>query len=84
MFPIVLLACIISSPGNELRGYYLQPPEKRLGFKAFFQPKNYMRSTVAGALIMATSLSIGTYVTTPVRMLVSAIRMFITAKFAAA
>jgi hypothetical protein len=82
MFPVVLLACIISSPGNELRGYYLQPPEKRLGFKAFFQPSNYVRSTVAGAIIMATSLSIGTYVTTPVRAIFAAIKMFILAKLA--
>ncbi|KAG8461090.1 hypothetical protein KFE25_003659 [Diacronema lutheri] len=84
MFPIVLLSCIISSPGNELRGYYLQPKEKRLGFKAFFQPTNYVRSTVAGALIMATSLGIGTYVTAPVRLAVMAIKAFIMSKFVAA
>jgi len=76
--------CIISSPGNELRGYYLQPKEKRLGFKAFFQPTNYVRSTVAGALIMATSLGIGTYVTAPVRLAVMAIKAFIMSKFVAA
>lgn len=82
--PFAAHSCIISSPGNELRGYYLQPKEKRLGFKAFFQPSNYLRSTIAGALIMATSLGIGTYVTAPVRMAVAAIRAFILSKFLSA
>lgn len=74
LFPTVLLSCVLSSPGNELRGYYLQPKDKRLGFKAFFRPKNYARSTVAGALIMAISLSVGCLVTTPVKLLLSALQ----------
>jgi len=73
LFPTVLLSCIISSPGNELRGYYLQPKEKRKGFKEFFQPKNYVRSTSAGAIIMAISLSIGCLLTTPVKLALGAI-----------
>lgn len=73
-------SCIISSPGNELRGYYLQPKEKRLGFKAFFQPSNFLRSTIAGAILMATSLAVGTYVTGPVRAAFAAIRALVMSK----
>jgi len=76
LFPIVLGACLISSPGNELRGYYLQPKEKRKGFKEFFKPVNYARSTIAGALIMAISLSTGALVTKPVQAGLAAIRAF--------
>jgi len=67
LFPVVFGACILSSPGNELRGYYLQPPEKRLGVKAFFKPVNYARSTIAGATIMAISLSTGSLLTGPIQ-----------------
>ena len=74
LFPVVCGACIISSPGNELRGYYLQPKEKRLGMKAFFKPVNYARSTFAGALIMAISLSIGAAVTGPLQVMLSALK----------
>jgi len=59
LWPIVFGSCIISSPGNELRGYYLQPKDKRKSFGDFFKPANYARSTLFGALIMAISLSIG-------------------------
>lgn len=80
LFPTVLASCIISSPGNELRGYYLQPKEKRMGFKAFFRPKNYVRSTTAGALIMAISLYVGALLTTPARLLTRAIRMAVASR----
>jgi hypothetical protein len=66
---VVLVSCIISSPGNELRGYCLQPPEKRLGFKQFFKPVNYLRSTCMGATIMAISLGGGSIVTSYLKML---------------
>lgn len=74
LFPVVFGACILSSPGNELRGYFLQPKEKRLGFKAFFKPVNYARSTFAGALIMAISLTTGSRITGPVQALCSTIK----------
>merc|ERR550525_1233838 len=41
----VWAACIISSPGNEWRGYTLQPADKRLSFGEYFKPVNYVRST---------------------------------------
>ena len=69
LFPTVFGACVLSSPGNELRGYFLQPKEKRMAFKDFFQPKNYLRSTVAGALIMGISIMLGGFVTPPVQAL---------------
>jgi len=63
LFPIVFGACVLSSPGNELRGYYLQPKDKRLGFKEFFKPVNYLRSTITGACIMGIALMSGGYLT---------------------
>merc|ERR1719198_2311492 len=56
---VVWLACIISSPGNEWRGYTLQPKDRVLPFKEYFKPVNYMRSTGVGAMIMGISLCIG-------------------------
>jgi len=63
LFPIVFGACVLSSPGNELRGYYLQPKDKRLGFKEFFKPINYLRSTITGACIMGIALMTGSALT---------------------
>ena len=63
LFVAVFGACLASSPGNELRGYYLQPLERRLGFRAFFKPRFYLRSSILGSLIMATGLSAGRLVT---------------------
>jgi hypothetical protein len=74
MFPIVYGACILSSPGNELRGYFLQPKDKRKSFKDFFNPVNYARSTFVGALIMAISLVIGNLATMPLERLVAFLR----------
>jgi len=65
LFCAVFGACLASSPGNELRGYYLQPAERRLGFRAFFRPRFYVRSTLLGAVIMATGLSGGSLVIAP-------------------
>lgn len=55
----IFLACIISSPFNEWRGYWLQPPTKKLPFNQFFKPERYVRSTGVGATIMGISLMVG-------------------------
>jgi len=69
----IWLACIISSPGNEWRGYTLQPPAKKLPFKEYFKPVNYARSTGIGATIMAISLFAGNLITPYVEAFVSAL-----------
>merc|ERR1712203_229770 len=60
---VVLAACIISSPGNEWRGYTLQPKDRKLPFAEYFKPINYMRSTGVGATIMGIALMVGMLVT---------------------
>ncbi|CAK0867325.1 unnamed protein product, partial [Prorocentrum cordatum] len=67
----VFAACIISSPGNEWRGYTLQPKEKKLPFAEYFKPVNYARSTGVGATIMGVALGVGMFVTPYVETLVS-------------
>merc|ERR1712066_810495 len=59
----VWAACIISSPGNEWRGYTLQPKDRKLPFAEYFKPINYMRSTGVGATIMGIALMVGMLVT---------------------
>jgi len=59
----VFAACIISSPGNEWRGYTLQPPNRKLPFAEYFKPVNYVRSTGVGATIMGIALMVGMLVT---------------------
>merc|ERR1711976_798087 len=59
----IFLACIISSPCNEWRGYTLQPKDKKLPFFDFFKPKNYARSTGIGATIMGIALMVGMLIT---------------------
>merc|ERR1719198_1320063 len=59
----VFLACIISSPGNEWRGYTLQPADRKLPFNEYFKPVNYLRSTGIGATIMGIALCVGMLVT---------------------
>jgi len=59
----VWAACIISSPGNEWRGYTLQPKDRKLPFAEYFKPVNYMRSTGIGSTIMGIALFIGMMVT---------------------
>lgn len=75
MFCTVAFSCIISAPGNEYRGYCLQPPERRKSFAQFFKPVNFIRSTSVGALIMSTSLGVGVTVTGPVQELVGALQV---------
>lgn len=55
----VLIACVLSSPFNEWRGYWLQQPGKKLPFNQFFKPERYVRSTGVGATIMGISLMVG-------------------------
>jgi len=59
----IFLACIISSPCNEWRGYTLQPADKKLSFGEYFKPVNYARSTGIGATIMGVSLMVGMLIT---------------------
>merc|ERR1712066_997264 len=66
---VVLAACIISSPGNEWRGYTLQPKDRKLPFGEYFKPVNYMRSTGVGATIMGIALMVGMLVTPYAEML---------------
>merc|ERR1711972_729404 len=65
----VWAACIISSPGNEWRGYTLQPKDRKLPFAESFKPINYVRSTGVGAAIMGIALMIGMLVTPYAEML---------------
>jgi len=53
------LACWISSPLNELRAYWVQPPSTKVPFKQFFNQERYLRSTAQSATIMAVSLMVG-------------------------
>ncbi|CAE8583139.1 unnamed protein product [Polarella glacialis] len=63
MFTTVIFVCVLSAPGNELRGYCLQPPNRALPFGEFFKPDKFVRSTSVGALIMVVSLGVGTLAT---------------------
>mmetsp|Transcript_14273 Transcript_14273/g.27710 ORF Transcript_14273/g.27710 Transcript_14273/m.27710 type:complete len:285 (-) Transcript_14273:113-967(-) len=64
-FITVLAACVISAPGNEVRGYYLQPEDRRLPVKEFFKPDRFIRSTTIGGLIMSSALGVGSLVVGP-------------------
>jgi len=77
MFCTALVACVISSPGNELRGYYLQPASRRQSFADFFQPAKYVRSTIVGATNLALSLAVGTLIVEPVQNSLSALRAYV-------
>merc|ERR1712217_517409 len=76
MFITVIVASVMSAPGNELRGYCLQPPAKALPFKDFFKPEKFVRSTTVGAFIMAISLGVGTLATPQVEKLVASLRAY--------
>ena len=67
MFVTVVAACIISSPGNEWRGYSLQPANARKPLSEFFQTARYLRSTLIGAVVMGISLGLATVVGPPVQ-----------------
>mmetsp|Transcript_55985 Transcript_55985/g.126310 ORF Transcript_55985/g.126310 Transcript_55985/m.126310 type:complete len:312 (-) Transcript_55985:238-1173(-) len=55
----VSLACIVSSPFNEWRGYWLQDPKKKLSFWEFFRPEFFIRSTIVTSVLMGLSLMVG-------------------------
>jgi hypothetical protein len=59
MFLTVLFSCVVSAPGNELRGFVLQPKASAKPFLDFFAPVKTIRSTVMGGLIMSLSLATG-------------------------
>jgi len=63
MFATVIFSCVMSAPGNEYRGFVLQPKGKEKPFSEFFDPIKTVRSTTIGGLIMATSLAIGAFAT---------------------
>jgi len=63
MFLTVIVSCVVSAPGNELRGYWLQPKDRAKPFFEFFDPVKTIRSTTIGGLIMSTSLATGAYCT---------------------
>lgn len=77
MFCTVIAACVLSAPGNELRGYCLQPPNKKQSMVDFFQPTKFVRSTSVGAVIMALSLGIGTLATPQVEKLWNGLREYL-------
>lgn len=63
MFMTVLFSCIVSAPGNEYRGFVLQPKGREKPFLEFFDPTKTVRSTTIGGLIMSTSLATGVFAT---------------------
>mmetsp|Transcript_20346 Transcript_20346/g.33555 ORF Transcript_20346/g.33555 Transcript_20346/m.33555 type:complete len:293 (-) Transcript_20346:711-1589(-) len=77
MFFTVMASCVISAPGNEVRGFYLQPPHRRLPVKDFFKPARFVRSTSIGALIMSTALGVGTLATGPATDAVNQLKEFL-------
>jgi hypothetical protein len=74
MFSMALFACVVSAPGNELRGYVLQPKGKEKPFLEFFDPVKTVRSTTIGGLIMSMSLATGAYCTPFVERIYKAIK----------
>lgn len=74
MFATVLFSCVVSAPGNEYRGYVLQPKDKRKPFLEFFDPVKTVRSTTIGGLIMSISLAVGAYSTPFVEAFVGRLR----------
>lgn len=78
-FVTVIAACWLSAPGNELRGYCLQPANRRLPMVDFFQPAKFVRSTGIGSIIMAFSLGVGTLATPQVEKFAATLRAFLQA-----
>lgn len=74
MFATVLFSCFVSAPGNEYRGFVLQPKGKEKPFLEFFQPAKTLRSTIIGGLIMSTSLAAGAFSTPFVEAFVARMR----------
>merc|ERR1719188_480091 len=74
MFPVVIGACVVSAPLNEVRGFLLQSGSQKLSFGEFFKPVNFIRSTSLGALNMGISVATGYYLTPIVASVVMAVR----------
>jgi len=74
MFMTVIFSCFVSAPGNEYRGFVLQPKGKEKPFFEFFQPIKTLRSTIIGGLIMSTSLATGAFSTPFVEAFVARMR----------
>jgi len=74
MFATVLFSCVVSAPGNEVRGYVLQPADRKKPFMEFFDPKKTVRSTAMGGIIIATSLAAGAFATSYVEAFVMKLR----------
>lgn len=77
MWLTVFCSCVLSAPGNEYRGYCLQPPGREKPFFEFFQPKNFIRSTTVGSLIMSTALATGSLVTPKVQDLFEKFKVYL-------
>lgn len=77
MFLTVAASCVLSAPGNEFRGYILQPKDKKLPFNVFFQPEKFIRSTLIGTMIMSTALSCGALATPKVTAIVDKLRAYL-------
>merc|ERR1719183_1530389 len=77
MFVTVFASCVISAPGNEYRGYCLQPPNKKLSFGEFFKPEKFIRSTMIGATIMSTALGCGAMMTPKAQQLFDLIKNYL-------
>merc|ERR1719506_1051584 len=74
MFATVAFSCVVSAPGNEYRGFVLQPKRKEKPFFEFFDPAKTVRSTTIGGLIMSTSLAAGAFATPFVEAYVAKLR----------
>jgi len=59
----VFLAGVISSPFNEWRGYWLQPPHRKLPFREFFKLESYIRSSCVTAAVMGISYAASQHIT---------------------
>jgi hypothetical protein len=76
MFTMALFACVVSAPGNEIRGFVLQPKGKEKPFLEFFDPVKTVRSTTIGGLIMSSSLATGAYFTPYVEMIYAKLKEY--------
>merc|ERR1719183_2734400 len=75
MFLTVMFSCVISAPGNELRGFVLQPKGREKPFFEFFDPVKTVRSTTIGGLIMSVSLATGVMCTPFVEQLFARLKV---------
>ena len=58
MYATVVAASLMSSPFNELRGYCLQPQDRKQCLANFFQLAKCMRSVSTSAMILAITLAL--------------------------